>query len=76
LISPKEARATPKTMIRTLNNTLSFGLETPKIQEVIRTATGATAWGVSVVVKEGKLSLKDWGGDTYFEHLDECYTQI
>lgn len=43
LISPKEASATPKTMIRTLRRTLSFGFETPNAQVVMRTAKGAPA---------------------------------
>jgi hypothetical protein len=46
LISPNEARETPKTMNRTLSRTLILGEATRKAQDVMRTATGADAWGV------------------------------
>ena len=46
LISPYEARATPKTMKRTLRRTRSLGETTPNAHEVRRTATGALAWMV------------------------------
>ena len=46
LISPREARDTPKTMKRTLRRTFSFGEATPKSQEVRRMATGALALSI------------------------------
>jgi len=44
LISPREARETPRTMKRTLSRTRSLGEATWKSQDVMRTATGALAW--------------------------------
>lgn len=53
LISPKEARETPRTMKTTFSRTFSLGEATRKTQDVRRTATGAEAWGI---VSGGVLS--------------------
>ena len=44
LISPKDAMMTPITMNETLNSVLKFAGDTPRVQVVMRTATGVVAW--------------------------------
>jgi hypothetical protein len=46
LISPMDAMMTPTTMTETFRKTLRLGVETPRDQPAMRTATGVVAWRV------------------------------
>lgn len=68
MISPADAIITPMTMKETLPRVLRFGGASPKIQLVMRTATGVVALGR---ILDLALEFSEHDFLAHLEHLNE-----